>query len=241
MARPVQLPEDIEPLARFVEETPPREVVRETVRRLRGGVSEREMMAAAALAVMRSTEMPFVHHGGPLHPVAALPAAEATMGRMEEGLRWLPLIQDVALANRHIHDPASGPSIMPEIEPVGAGNAEATVEAFRRCLGRNTTSGAEHHFLWLLQNARGRAVEALLSVAVDNYRHDEHKLIAAVNAFRLLDRIGWQAAPVLLRGVVRYNFMPSVWAKAPSAEGVEALIERHRLKEGVRWEARMGG
>jgi len=236
MARPVRLPDEVEPLARFVEETPPREIVRETVKRLRGGVTEGEMMVAAALAVMRSTEMPFVHHGGPLHPVAALPAVEATMGRMGEGLRWLPLIQDVALANRHIHDPASGPSIMPEIEPVGAGGVDATVEAFRKCLGRNYTNGAEHHFLWLLQNAQGRATEALLSVAVDNYRHDEHKLIAAVNALRLLDRIGWQFAPVLLRGVVRYNFMPSVWAKAPSTEGVEALIERHRLKEGVRWE-----
>lgn len=236
MVHPVKLPDEVEPLARFVEETPPEGIVRETVNRLRGGVPEREMMVAAALAVVRSTEMPFVHHGGPLHPVAALPAVEATMGRMPEGLRWLPLIQDVALANRHIHDPASGPSIMPEIAPLGAGGADATVEAFRRCLGRNYTSAAEHHFLWLLENAQGRATEALLGVAVDNYRHDEHKLIAVVNAFRLLDRIGWRFAPILLRGVVRYNFMPSVWAKAPTTEGIEALIERHRLKEGMRWE-----
>ncbi len=125
---------------------------------------------------------------------------------------------------------------MPEIAPLRAGGVDATVEAFRRCLGRNTTSAAEHHFLWLLQNAQGRATEALLRVAVENYRYDEHKLIAVVNAFRLLDQIGWQFAPILLRGVVRYNFMPSVWAKAPPAEGIEALVERHRLKEGIRYE-----
>jgi hypothetical protein len=141
-------------------------------------------------------------------------------------------VQDVVLANAHIHDTISGPYLMPEIDPVGEGSVEATKKAFFRCLGRNYTSAAEHYFLWLLDHApREVALEALVSVAVDNYRFDEHKLIAAVNSIRLLDHLGWDLAEVVLRPVVRYNFMPSVWAKAAPAEDIERLLRDKKLNE----------
>src|SRR5437879_10817098 len=117
MFQPVSFPETIETLVRCIEELPPERSVEETVRLLRSGVSEAELAAAAALAVCRSSELPFVHHGGPLHPVAALVAVRGTMQRLREEERWLPLIQDVALVSRHIHDVGSGPYVMPAMEP----------------------------------------------------------------------------------------------------------------------------
>ena len=72
-----------------------------------------------------------------------------------------------------------------------------------------------------------------MRVAVDNYRFDEHKLIAVVNSIRLLDHLGWELAPILLRPVVRYNFIPSVWADPPSADRVEKLV-RERVPSEVR-------
>src|SRR5262249_28613736 len=107
-----------------------------------------------------------------------------------------------------------------------------TLAAFHAALRRNVPTTAEHHFLWLLENApRETALEALLTVAIANYRYDEHKLILAVNTTRLLDWIGWQYAPTLLRVAVRYNFMPSVWAERGSsgqmehrAQMLEALV-----------------
>ena len=234
MANAIRFSDEIEPLVHFVEETAPEQIVEQTVTRLETGTSPDRMMTALALAVIRSSEMPFVHHGGPLHPVAALPGIRGTMARLPESERLLPLVQDVALANAHIHDTISGPYLMPEIDPVGEGSVEATKKAFFNCLRRNYTSAAEHYFLWLLDHApREVALEALVSVAVDNYRFDEHKLIAAVNSICLLDHLGWDLAEVVLRPVVRYNFMPSVWAKAPPAEDVDRLVRDKRLDDVV--------
>ena len=137
MFRVIRFGTELEPLVGFVEETLPDRIVEETVGKLRSGTDPDRMMVALALAAIRSTEMPFVHHGGPLHPVAALPAVRATMARLPANRRELPLIQDVALANAHIHDAASGPYVMPEIEPVGEGSVEATQKAFFGCLQRN--------------------------------------------------------------------------------------------------------
>ena len=104
---------------------------------------------------------------------------------------------------------------------------------------RNYSNAAEHYFLWLLEHApREVATEALLQVGVANYRYDEHKLIAAVNGIRLLDAVGWSLAPVVLRSIVRYNFMPSIWADAPAAGEVEALLERYGLLQGVAQEGK---
>ena len=229
---------ELEPLVGFVEETLPDRIVEETVKKLRSGTNPDQMMVALSLAAIRSTEMPFVHHGGPLHPVAALPAVRATMARLPADRRALPLIQDVTLANAHIHDVASGPYVMPKIEPVGEGSVEATREAFFGCLRRNYPNAAEHYFLWLLENApRDVALEALVRVAVANYRFDEHKLIAAVNSIRLLEVVGWDLAPVVLRPVVRYNFMPSVWANAPPADAIENLMAQYSLDQELSWTA----
>ena len=241
MAQGIRFSEDIEPLVHFIEETPPEKIVEETTAKLLEGAPEEQMMTALTLAVIRSTEMPFVHHGGPLHPVAALHSIRHTMARLPEKERLLPLVQDVALANAHIHDAASGPYVMPEIDPVGEGSVEATKEAFYGCLRRNYPNAAEHYFLWLLDRApRKVALEALVQVAVDNYRFDEHKLIAVVNSIRLLDFLGWDLGSILLRPVVRYNFMPSVWADAPPADRVEKLA-REKLPSETRLDGNTEG
>ena len=67
MAQGIRFSEDIEPLVHFIEETAPEKIVEETTARLLEGAPEEQMMTALTLAVIRSTEMPFVHHGGPLH------------------------------------------------------------------------------------------------------------------------------------------------------------------------------
>src|SRR5665213_1869944 len=92
----VQYPESIEPLVQMIEDTPPRN-------------SAKTMLTASALAVTRSSELPPGHHGGPLHPLAGLYAISNLVSRLEGEDKFLPVLQHVALSNKHIHHPAMGP------------------------------------------------------------------------------------------------------------------------------------
>ncbi len=82
MARPVRYPEHIEPLVQFVEETAPEHIVARTHDKLVAGTPIRDMLLASALAVVRSSDLPPGHHGGPLHPLAGLHAVRHIATRL---------------------------------------------------------------------------------------------------------------------------------------------------------------
>src|SRR5271168_1792182 len=109
MPNRVQFADAIEPLVQFIEETPPAEILDLTLEKLRAGVPTQTMLTASALAVARSSDLPPGHHGGPLHPLAGLYAVSKLVGRLEGEERFLPVLQHVALSNKHIHDPVTGP------------------------------------------------------------------------------------------------------------------------------------
>src|SRR6267378_984549 len=74
MGHRVRFPDHIEPLVQFVEETTPDRIVAETHDKLVAGTPVKDMLLASALAVVRSSDLPPGHHGGPLHPLAGLHA-----------------------------------------------------------------------------------------------------------------------------------------------------------------------
>src|SRR5436305_1074427 len=105
----VQYPQAIEPLVQFIEETPPSEIVDKTLEKLRAGLDIQTLLTASSLAVTRSTEMPPGHHGGPLHPLAGLYAVTNLVKRLDGEAKVIPVVQHVALSNKHINHPAMGP------------------------------------------------------------------------------------------------------------------------------------
>src|SRR5712691_6201654 len=92
MSQRVQFSDAIEPLVRFIEDTPPAEILDRALDKLRSGVPTQTMLTASALAVIRSTEMPPGHHGGPLHPLAGLYAISKTVERLEGEQRFVPVL-----------------------------------------------------------------------------------------------------------------------------------------------------
>src|SRR6266700_7470406 len=126
MLNPVKYPDAIEPLVQFIEDTPPAEILDRALDKLRGGIPIETMLTASALAVTRSTEMPPGHHGGPLHPLAGLYALSKLIERLEGEDKFVPVLQHVALTNKHIHHPAMGPYTLPEFEPLDVGGVEGT-------------------------------------------------------------------------------------------------------------------
>src|SRR5262249_769770 len=109
MVTRVQFADAIEPLVQFIEETPPNAILDPTLAKLRAGVPPNTMLIASALAVTRSSDLPPGHHGGPLHPLVGLHAVHHLVERLEGEHRFLPVLQHVALSNKHIHHPAMGP------------------------------------------------------------------------------------------------------------------------------------
>src|SRR6266545_6373198 len=105
MHKRVQYPEEIEPLVQFIEETDPSEIIDQTLAKLRAGVPIKTMLTASALAVTRSSDLPPGHHGGPLHPLVGLHALHHTVERVAGEERFLPVLQHVALSNKHINHP----------------------------------------------------------------------------------------------------------------------------------------
>src|SRR5467141_4904289 len=130
MAQRVLYPDHIVPLVRFVEETTPEHIVARTHDKLAAGTTVKDMLLASALAVVRSSDLPPGHHGGPVHPLAGLHAVRHISARLPGAYAMLPVIQNVAVANKHIHSPAMGPFILPEAQPVSEQDSvEATLEA----------------------------------------------------------------------------------------------------------------
>src|SRR5580700_570479 len=149
----VQYSADIEPLVQFIEDTSPEEIIDRTLEKLRAGVPTQTMLTASALAVTRSTDLPPGHHGGPLHPLAGMYAISKTVERLEGEQQFVPVLQHVALTNKHINHPAMGPYALFEYAPMDAGGFEANKAAWLMAAGRRTWNQADHLFLSLWQTA----------------------------------------------------------------------------------------
>src|ERR1700748_512925 len=147
MPQRVQFPDAIEPLVQFIEDTPPDEILDRALDQLRAGAPTQPSLTASPLAVAPSTEIRPGHHGAPLHPLAGLYAISKTVERLEGEQRFVPVLQHVALTNKHINHPAMGPYALPEFEAQDAGGVEATKAAFLAAVGRGEWNKADHVFL----------------------------------------------------------------------------------------------
>jgi hypothetical protein len=90
VAQLVRVPASIESLVHFVEETDPTEMLSATVAKLQSGVSSRDLLAGAAVAVARSTDLPPGHHGGPVHPISGIHAVYHLSERLSGDLHLFP-------------------------------------------------------------------------------------------------------------------------------------------------------
>jgi hypothetical protein len=230
MARPVAYPAHIEPLVQFVEETAPQHIVARTHDKLAAGTPVKDMLLASALAVVRSSDLPPGHHGGPLHPLAGLHAVHHIAARLSGDYARMPVIQNVAVANKHIQSPAMGPYILADAQPVSERDSvEATLESFRFAAGRGVYNACDHYFLYLLQRLSPMQVlEHLLEVAIPKNQLDDHYFLFPVFTWRALEYLGWEYAKYIGRAPVRYVTRPTMPA---SLDDVDGLIAKFGLLE----------
>jgi hypothetical protein len=202
MLRPLEFDPETEAAVRFVEDTDPADIVAESVARLRTGQTPESLMRAGALAVVRSTELPADHHGGPVHPVAGLHAVLNLVGRLSGDKALVPAIQSVALANLHIHSPEMGPSLMGDLE---TSDGEASAQDLAAQIGGHRALAAERTTLGLLKKGERQAVlEPILAAGTRRNSLDDHYFLYPLYTLRALDGLGWDLASTLLRPPVRY-------------------------------------
>jgi hypothetical protein len=210
-------------------------MVEASLAKLRAGTTVEALVTASALAIVRSTELPPQHHGGPIHPICGVRAVLETSRRLSGELAYLPVIQHATLCNNHTHSPSMGPYLMPEMDPIpgsalgsssyhlsdevfhgepsatpaerlGTDPVEMTREAFAQTLNARQAPAAEHHFLWLLERlSPGETLDQLLPLALAGNDLDDHNFLYPVFTARTLDEIGWQWGSVLFRPAVRYQ------------------------------------
>jgi hypothetical protein len=229
MHKRVQFADEIEPLVQFIEDTDPAQIIDQTLAKLRAGVPIDSMLTASALAVTRSSDLPPGHHGGPLHPLVGLHAVRHIADRLSGESRFLPVIQHVALSNKHIHHPGMGPYMLPEFEPIDAGGVEATKHAFLQAVERGVYNAADHHFLWLWGHVPPvEAFDLLLTVAIPKNVLDDHYFIFPVFTWRAIEWLGWEYLAVLMRPAVRYV---TRFPTPPAITEVEQLLDDYRLLE----------
>ena len=259
MFRPVEFAVEVEDRVRFVEETDPSEIVEAVYAKLQAGTSGLDLVTASTLAVVRSTEVPPQHHGGPLHPVCGVRAVCHVAERLPGSLAYLPIIQHVTLCNNHVHSPQMGPYLMPEMQAMaGAASdigsfhiqdaqlteglsveaqaategVEATKAAFHKSVRAMQAPAAEHYFTWLLDHlSHGELVDQLLPIAVRRNGYDDHNFLYPVYTARTLDCIGWQWAKYLFRPPVRCQARraPRLMRNEYDFKDVEALIDEYGL------------
>jgi hypothetical protein len=199
MYRRVQYADEIEPLVQFIEETPPSEIIEHTLGKLRAGVPIKTMLTASALAVTRSSDLPPGHHGGPLHPLVGIHAIRHIAERVSGENCFLPVLQHVALSNKHIHHPGMGPYMLLEFEPIDAGGVEATKRAFLEAVDRGVYNMADHYFLWLWDNIPAvEALDLLLTVAIPKNVLDDHYFIFPSFTWRAVEWLGQEYLPILM-------------------------------------------
>src|SRR5207244_10202870 len=230
MAQRVLYPDHIEPLVQFVEETTPEHIVARAPAKLAAGTTVKDMLLASALAVVRSSDLPPGHHGGPLHPLAGLHAVRHIAARLPGEYAMLPVIQNVAVANKHIHSPAMGPFILADAKPVSEkDDVEATLQSFRYAVSRGVYNACDHYFLYLLERLSPMQVlELLLEVGIPKNQLDDHYFLFPVFTVRALEYFGWDYAKYIGRAPVRYITRPTNPAMMLD---VDELIRKHELLE----------
>ncbi len=86
----VRLEPDIEPLVRFIEETPRDRLLEETAQRIKRGLSYRDLLAALLLAGVKNVE-PRPSVGHKFHTVLVVNSAHLASISSPPEHRWLPI------------------------------------------------------------------------------------------------------------------------------------------------------
>ncbi|GAA5506910.1 hypothetical protein [Novipirellula caenicola] len=217
-----QFSNDIEPLVRFLEETPQQSIIEATAKRVKAGLSYRELLAALLLAGVRNVE-PRPSVGFKFHAVLVVNSAHLASISGPDEDRWLPIFWAIDnFKSSQARDVREGNWTMPAVEETALPNATQAENALRTALEMWDEPAADAAITALVRHqGANRVFEVLSHYAARDFRSIGHKVIYLSNAFRTLQTIGWEYAEPVMRSLV-YAMLNHNGEPNPSTNDLEA-------------------
>ena len=194
---------EVEPLVRFLEDTPRDRVIEETARRVRGGLSYRQLLTALLLAGVRNVQ-PRPSVGFKFHAVLVVNSAHLASISCADEDRWLPIFWAIDnFKSSQQRDVAEGNWTLSAVDEKNVPPPHLAVKALRESMNRWDVEQADVAITSLVRNAGAQVVfDELAHYAARDFRSIGHKVIYLSNAFRTLQTIGWEYAEPVMRSLV---------------------------------------
>lgn len=198
----VQFHPDIEPLVRFIEETPRERLLEEVAARIDTGLSYRQLLAALQLAGVRNIQ-PRPAVGFKFHSVLVVNSAHlASLASADED-RWLPIFWALDYFKQtQAEDVREGDWTMAPVDESRVPPAHQAHDAFVAAMDAWDVDAADAAVAGLARTAGAAEIyELFYRYGSRDFRSIGHKAIFVANSYRTLQCIGWHHAEPVLRSL----------------------------------------
>ncbi|MBI4662453.1 MAG: hypothetical protein HY735_26855 [Verrucomicrobia bacterium] len=192
---------EIEPLVRFLEDTPRERLLEEIATRIRGGLSYREVLAAVLLAGIRNIQPRPV--GFKFHAVMVVNSAHLASLSSPDSDRWLPIFWAVDnFKSSQAQDYRDGDWTMPAVDESAIPPSHKARLMVAESMKNWDEAEADSAATALARSAGAQEIfELFARYGQRDFRNIGHKAIYVANGWRTLQAIGWQHAEPVLRSL----------------------------------------
>lgn len=192
---------EIEPVVRWIEETPRERVLEVAVGHLKNGLSYRDLLAGLFLAGIRNVKPHPV--GFKFHAVMVINSAHLLGQTAAVSDRLLPLLWALdTFKNSQAQDVKEGDWTLGQVDEARVPKPDKARGAFLRAMEAWDPEDADTAVAALARTSgAAEAMEPIWRMAVRDQRNIGHKPIFAAQSWRTLQAIGWQHAEPVLRSL----------------------------------------
>jgi len=197
----VRFSSDIEPLVRFLEDTPRERLLEEVAARIHRGLSYQQILAALFLAGVRNIQPKPV--GFKFHSVLVVNSAHLASISSPDSDRWLPIFWALDyFKSAQAEDVKEGDWTMSSADDARIPSPATSKQAFIDAMDNWDEQGADVSVTGLARSAGAQELfELFCRYGARDFREIGHKAIYVANAWRTLQAIGWQHAEPVLRSL----------------------------------------
>lgn len=217
---------EIEPVVRWIEETPRDRILDSAVDQLKRGLSYRELLAGLFLAGIRNVKPRPV--GFKFHTVMVINSAHVLGQTAPVEDRLMPLFWALdTFKNSQAQDVKEGDWTLNKVDEAHVPSPSQARDAFDRAMQSWDSDAADTAVAALCRSAgAAETMEAFWRFAVRDQRNIGHKPIFAMQCWRTLQAIGWPHAEPVLRSLA-YGMLDLQGDKTAAPVGpYESNLER---------------